>query len=44
VTIRLDGGSYIVTGTGALGGKGTGGGTWKAPKLRCSGKWKAERQ
>lgn len=44
VTIRLDGGSYIVTGSGALGGKGSGGGTWKAPALRCSGKWKAERQ
>jgi hypothetical protein len=44
VTIRLDGGSYIVTGSGALGGKGSGGGTWKAPALRCEGKWKAERQ
>lgn len=43
VTIRLDGGSYVVTGTGAL-SRGRGTGTWKAPGLRCSGKWRAERQ
>ncbi len=44
VTIRLDGGSYIVTGTGALSKGGRGNGTWKAPALRCEGKWRAERQ
>ncbi len=43
VTIRLDGGSYMVVGTGAL-SSGRGAGTWKAPGLRCSGKWRAERQ
>ncbi len=43
VTISLDGGAYKVLGTGAL-GNSRGGGTWKAPELRCSGKWRAERQ
>jgi hypothetical protein len=43
VAIRLDGGSYKVTGNGALSSSG-GAGKWAAPTFHCSGRWRAERQ
>jgi len=43
VAIRLDGGSYKVTGNGAL-SSGRGAGKWAAPTFHCTGRWRAERQ
>lgn len=43
VAIRLDGGSYLVTGNGAL-SSSRGAGKWAAPTFHCTGRWRAERQ
>ncbi len=43
VAIRLDGGTYVVTGSGAL-SSGRGSGRWAAPTFHCTGRWRAEKQ
>ena len=45
VAMRLvnDSGSDVVTATGALNAR-SGSGSWRAPTMRCTGRWRAEKQ
>jgi hypothetical protein len=43
VDFRLNGGTYLVTGNGAL-SNSRGAGKWASPTFHCTGRWRVERQ